>query len=404
MIPAFCFASTKESPARVRIFLALVLISVVASMMSCGGGSSGSSGNNPPPPPPPSGSAPQWTRVGNTGMAQTWGTVFDNAGNMYAASNNATTGGIAKSTDHGATWTALNTGLVLTNNCASFRSLGVAPDGTVYTMNQVGCMGGIARAYYLDNVNGPGTTWTQASIQSPGISTGMENGCAIAGNHTTIICPTGAPKVLLSNDNARTWTFSPGSPTGTAEMLYAYTMPSGTTFMAFGGQAGHTGYLYYTTDNGQSWTSTSNPGVSGVGDSWTVGLAGAGSQAGDVLTYFGEQNTGTGMWCYKESGASWTSCNNNVNLSQPQVDVTMLQINRTHTRTIAVKYEDSGAKPIYTDDGGSTWGDASSGLTPDTSSLYGGAKTAYVQVDPTTGYFYISLKNGDIYRTTASQD
>jgi len=384
-----------------RCLVLLLLSGLMAAMTACGGGSSSSSGGNPPPPP--SGNAPQWARVGNTGMSQTWGLIFDNAGNMYAASNNATTGGIAKSTDHGVSWTALNNGLSLTNNCAGFRSLGVAPDGTVYTMNQVGCTGGV-RAYYLDNVNGPGTTWTQASIQSPGISGGMENGCAIAGNHTTIICPTGAPKVLLSNDNARTWTFSPGSPTGTGEMLYAYTMPSGTTFMAFGGQAGHTGYLYYTKDNGLSWNSTSNPGVSNVGDSWTVGLAGAGTQAGDVLTYFGQSGTGTGMWCYNESSATWTSCNTNVNQGQPQVDVTMLQINRTHTRTIAVKYEDRGAKPIYTDDGGTTWGDASSGLTPDTSSLYGGAMTAYVQVDPTTGYFYISLKNGDIYRTTASQD
>ena len=385
-------------------WLAPVLIGFCLLQASCGGGSSSTSTTPPPTPPPTPRGAPQWTLVGNTRFVQTWGLVFDNAGNMYAASNNAATGGIAKSTDHGATWTPLTTGLILTGGCASFRSLGVAPDGTVYTMNQVGCTGGVAHAYYLDNVTGPGTTWTPATIQSPGVSYGMENGCAIAGNHTTIICPTGAPEVLLSNDNARSWTYSPGSPTGTAEMLYAYTMPSGTTFMAFGGRPGNSGFLYYTTDNGNTWKTTSNPGTTGVGDSWTVGLAGSGTQAGDVLTYFGEQGTGTGMWCYNEAGASWMACNTNVNQSQPQVDVTMMQINRTHNRTIAVKYEDSGAKPIYSDDGGSTWNDASAGLAADSTSLDGGAKTAYIQIDPTTGFFYISLKNGDIYRTTETQD
>lgn len=384
--------------------IALVILGMCFLQASCGGGSNSGTTTTPPPPPPTTRGAPQWTMVGNTGYVQTWGIIFDSVGNMYAASNNATTGGIAKSTDHGATWTPLTTGLILTGGCASFRSLGIAPDGTVFTMNQVGCTNGVAHAYYLDNVSGPGTTWTQATIQSPGVTYGMENGCAIAGNHTTIICPTGAPAVLLSNDNARSWSISPGSPTVTAEMLYAYTMPSGTTFLSFASRTGNTGYLYYTTNNGTTWNATPAVGTTAAGDAWTIGLAGAGTQAGDVLTYIGESGAGTGMWCYQEAGSTWTPCNTNVNQGQTQVDVTMLQINRTHDRTIAVKYEDAGAKPIYTDDGGSTWNDASAGLAPDSASTDGGAKTAYIQVDPTTGFFYISLKNGDIYRTTVSQD
>jgi len=82
--------------------------------------------------------------------------------------------------------------------------------------------------------------------------------------------------------------------------------------------------------------------------------------------------------------------------------------NRTHNRIIAVKYEDFGLKPIYSDDS-SNWSDASSGLTCQSLGTAdcgsnGGPKTAYVAMDPTTGVFYISMKPGDIWATTASQD
>jgi len=76
--------------------LAALLVGVCLLELSCGGGSNSTSTT---PPPPPRREAPR-------------------NGLLYAASNNATTGGIAKSTDHGATWTPLNTGLILTGGCA----------------------------------------------------------------------------------------------------------------------------------------------------------------------------------------------------------------------------------------------------------------------------------------------
>src|SRR5271169_2608830 len=75
-------------------WLAPVLIGFCLLQASCGGGSNSTSTTPPPTPPPTPRGAPQWTLVGNTGFVQTWGLVFDNAGNMYAASNNALTGGI----------------------------------------------------------------------------------------------------------------------------------------------------------------------------------------------------------------------------------------------------------------------------------------------------------------------
>lgn len=58
--------------------------------------------------------------------------------------------------------------------------------------------------------------------------------------------------------------------------------------------------------------------------------------------------------------------------------------------------------PIYTDDG-VNWNPGSSGLPADASTRAGGANTQGMNIDPATGYVYIVLKNGDVYRTTVPQ-
>src|SRR5271165_5429393 len=137
-------------PMRQAVALTLA-ISTLFLCVACGGGSSSSS-NNPPPPNPTPSAAPSWTLVGNTGLVQTWGILFDKARNMYAAANNSTTGGLARSTDKGKTWSPIMTGIDLSAGCPSFRSLGLAPDGTVFTINQA-CGGQQHFAYWLDNVS-----------------------------------------------------------------------------------------------------------------------------------------------------------------------------------------------------------------------------------------------------------
>jgi len=67
-----------------KILLLSLSTSLLVVCAGCGGGSS-SSNTLPPPPNPTPNAAPSWTMVGNTGMTQTWGILFDNAGNMYAA-------------------------------------------------------------------------------------------------------------------------------------------------------------------------------------------------------------------------------------------------------------------------------------------------------------------------------
>jgi hypothetical protein len=49
------------------------------------------------------------------------------------------------------------------------------------------------------------------------------------------------------------------------------------------------------------------------------------------------------------------------------------------------------------------WNACNTGLPLDPSTTLGGANTQGMQIDPATGYVYIILKNGDIYRTTQPQ-
>jgi hypothetical protein len=397
-----------------KILFALTMIACLMHS-GCGGGSSSSSNTpNPPSPPTPGGStAPSWTLVGNTGFAQTWGITFDNAGNMYAAANNTSTGGLAKSTDKGKMWTPIMSGIDVVAGCPSFRSLGVAPDGTIFTINQA-CPGKTHFAYWLDNVSGTGTHWTKANIVGGnGVigSGGMENGCAIAGDGGTIICPTASAVTLLSTDNARTWSKAAASPVGTQEQLFAVTIGNISYETVASSNVPTVSNTWFSLDNGSHWSSLPTPGgLNGALDAWTGAQAGAGANSGRFIYYQGNSGGNVGFYCWNGTppAGSWVFCGNNQDVGQPSEYVTMMVTNRTHNRTIAVKYEDFGLKPIYSDDG-SNWIDASNGLTCQSLATVdcgtnGGPKTAYVALDPTTGIFYISMKPGDIWATTASQD
>jgi hypothetical protein len=399
------------------VFLAALLF---MPCFGCGGGSSSSSNNpiptptpTPTPAPTPS-SAPSWTLIGNTGMASTTGIVFDNIGTMYAASSvDRGVGGLARSLDKGVTWSPIMSGIDLSVGCGNFKNFGIAPDGTLFIMNG-GCAlsGKVNFAYYLDNVNGTGTHWTKAATTPPIGFFGIETGCATAGNGVTIICPIGTGWVLLSNDNARTWTQAPSGPVGTAELFSALTIGNvsfltaavPTTPPAASG-------AWYSLDNGSTWLPLGMPpGIAFAGDAWAQAVAGEGPNSGRMMYFQGDGSVATGFWCWNgvPPSGSWVFCGNNDGLNQPKDVVTSVVTNRTHNRTIAVKAAGQGLKPIYTDDG-SNWNDASSGLictSPATPvcGKSGGPETSHVAMDPTTGIFYISMSPGDIWQTTVSQD
>src|SRR5271166_4057473 len=258
--------------------------------------------------------------------------------------------------------------------------------------------------YWLDNLSGSGTKWTLVTTpQSNG--GGQVNESVIANDGKTIVSATYSG-IWLSTDNARSWFLSPGSPVqgpnGVAEGIDTHKQPDGTIYAGFA-----RGGIFYSKDNGYHFTKLGYPpGNNTGGDIWAMATAPAGPVAGYLMLQAGNvgasDKTGTGMWCYGPQAppnGHWVACGNNQYAGQMAVDVTRIVVNPAKTRAIALHYGDRGTAPVYTDDG-MNWNACSSGLPPDPSTTKGGANTQGMEIDPVTGYVYIALKNGDIYRTT----
>jgi hypothetical protein len=346
--------------------------------------------------------APAWQKIGNTGLpTQNWWIQFDKTGKMYASSNNPPAGGVSRSTDKGYHWTVINTGF----SCHLHRGMGLAPDGTVFVGNDY-CNNfnqGLNHFYWLDNVSGSGTKWT--TVTTPGSNSGGQiNGSVIANDGKTIVSATYSG-IWLSTNNARSWFKATGQPTGVAEGIETYKQPDGTIYAGFAN-----GGVFYSKDNGYHWTKLGYPpGNVTNGDVWAMATAPAGPYAGYLMVAAGNagslNKTGTGLWCYGPAAApngTWHFCGNNQYAGQMAIDATRIVVNNAKTRAIVIYYGDRGLKPVYSDDG-VNWNACNTGLPLDPSTTLGGANTQGMQIDPATGYVYIILKNGDIYRTTQPQ-
>ncbi len=356
--------------------------------------------------------APAWQKIGNTGLpTQNWWIQFDRAGYMYVSSNNPPAGGVSKSTDKGFHWTTIDTGF----SCHLHRGMGLAPDGTVWVGNDYCTVyaQGNNHFYWLDNVKGSGTVWTAVTTPK-GVGNGATINESVIANDGKTIVATSYSGIWLSTDNARSWFLSPGSPYqgvgGVAEGMDTHKQPDGTIYAGFA----HGG-VYYSKDNGYHFSRLGyrppNPGNTNGngGDIWAMATAPAGAVAGYLMIGAGNSGNnaaGTGIWCYGPQAppnGHWVFCGNNAFAGESRFqDFTRIVVNPSKTRVIAIIYGDRGQSVVYSDDG-MNWNACNSGLPRDASTTAGGANTQGMNVDPATGYFYIVLKNGDIYRTTQPQ-
>lgn len=355
--------------------------------------------------------APVWQKMGNTGLPdQNWWIQFDHKGVMYVSSNNPPAGGVSRSLDKGVHWTEINTGFA----CHLHRGMGLAPDGTVFvgsdycrTFNQ-----GYDHFYWLDNVAGSGTSWTL--VTTPQSNGGGAIGASVIANDGKTIVSATYAGIWLSTNNARSWLLSPGSPAmgvnGVAEGMVTHKQPDGTIYVGFA----HGG-VFYSKDNGYHFTQLGYPtgnignGNHTGGDIWAMATAPAGPVQGYLMIGAGNPGSantaGTGLWCYGPQAppqGHWTFCGNNQYVGQSPEEVTAIAVNISKTRAIAIHYGDRGTSVVYTDDG-MNWNACNTGLPKDPHTTDGGANTQGMNIDPVTGYVYIVLKNGDIYRTTVPQ-
>jgi hypothetical protein len=217
-------------------------------------------------------------------------------------------GGISRSTDNGATWTAVNSGLTTTdvraiavngtslfagtylggvylstNNGASWRSVNSGltnPIVVSLVVSGSNLLAGTSGGVFLSTNNG--TSWSPSNT---GLTSKVVN-CFIVSPGANLFAGSNGDGVYVSTDNGSSWT-----GTGPANAVVLSLAGSGTNLYA-GTSAG----VYRSTDNGKSWN------ADGIADVQVLSLAVVGANL------FAGTN-GNGVYGSTNSGTSWITVN-----------------------------------------------------------------------------------------------
>ncbi len=259
-----------------------------------------------------------WTAANNglagqfvTALAANGTTLFAGTiGSDYVLSS----GGVFRSTDSGASWTAVNNGL----GSLEIQSLGV--NGTTVF---AGTPNGVYRS--TDN----GASWTLANN---GLGTHRALAFAAVGNNFFAATLTGG--VFRSTDNGANWT-----PANNGLLVPAVSSLAviGTTL--FAGTAG--GGVFRSTDSGASWV----PAVNGMGSQVISALAVKGT------TLFAGTLTGSAFRSV-DNGANWTAINTGLNTQM---------INCLAASSTSV-FAGANSGVFRTNDNGANWAASNTGL------------------------------------------
>lgn len=362
------------------VFAAFALIFASAS---CGGGSS--SGNIVPP------SAISWQKVSVPAGATGIEFFAVNSSNHWFLSDR--TKGFFRSTDQGATWTAINSGLATTMG---------------WTINVNPANGDLIASTFsmtLNNPNTPvnfyrstneGASWTPISTVHMSAATAL-TGCAFAGNGNIVCGGYWAPNPntggWISTNGGQTATgFSTAAAMGSSVFSLAVNPVSGDLWLGTE-QMG----VFRSTDNGLTWTQASpsdqivDP-VNGIRDGNVFGITFDAN--GDVL--FGSQG---GIWksTPQGSGFSWSNVLTNSNTSAG------LGLARTASGELFYGHNVDPTNTTSVEcstDGGGTWAACDSGIP------HGLSGNEFV-VNPADGKLYAVIidenaETGALYRTTSA--
>ena len=293
-----------------------------------------------------------WTAV-NTGI--TGNGLYSNA--LAVSPNYATDqtvyasggGGVYKSTDGGTSWTAVNTGI---SNLAIY-ALAVSPnyatDNTVYA----GSYGGGV----FKSTNG-GASWTAVNT---GITSTVINALAISPNYATdgTVYAGDQGGVFKSTNGGASWTaVNTGIPN--PEISALAVSPNYTTDnTVYAGSYSGTGGVYKSTNGGASWTAVNT----GITNTAIWALAVSPNYATDQTVYAGCNNDG-GVYKSTNGGASWTAVNTGItDITGNGLSVAVLAISPNYATdgTVYIGIFDGG---VYkSTDGGASWTAVNTGIT-----------------------------------------
>ena len=280
-----------------------------------------------------------WTAV-NTGLTNTsiLSLAIDPANSkvVYAGTSMwigdvvaGTCGRVFKTTDGGASWTKINTG---TNGEVDFLAIDPSNSQTVYagTWN-----GGVFKT-----ING-GTSWTT-------INSGLTNNYV----QTLAIDPANSPTVYTGTYNGGVFKTTDGGASWTAinsgltnKIIYSLVIDPANGRTVYAGTGGG---VFKTTNGGASWTAI-NTGLTNI---YVKSLAI--DPANSQVVYTG--TNGGGVFKTTDGGASWTA----INTGLTNIYVKSLAIDPANSRTV---YAGTGSGVFKTTNGGASWTAVTTGLT-----------------------------------------
>jgi photosystem II stability/assembly factor-like uncharacterized protein len=289
-----------------------------------------------------------------------------NSGTMYAG----TPVGVFKTTDAGANWTAVNAGLPSdTNGHLTIAALAIDPQtpSTIYALYVVTSadVGFWVGGGVFKSADG-GVNWTR--LNTPGGSdwlTDLTSGLAIDPQNPSIVYAGNMYGVIKTTDGGASWRWvNSGFPVSNGFILPNQNVPvttlaidprnPGTVYAGsflFPGSA-----VFKTTNGGANWTAV-NSGLTGFYDAEILAIDGQNPSTVYAKAVVAGSDGPSGGWLFKTTngGASWTA----VNSGLPN-NVTALAIDPQNSSMV---YAGTGSGVFRSSDAGTNWVAVNSGLT-----------------------------------------